>query len=114
MTWNHRILAYKELNGNVYLQVHEVHYSNKGEPKAYTDKQITIGGEFIKDITFTLNKILDCRKKPILWAGNDFPKEVKITYECCLCGRNKFTKKVGHTCNGNFRKRKLKWKIKYN
>lgn len=31
-------------------------------------------------------------------------------WKCLLCGRNKFTAKIGHKCVGGFRKRKIKWK----
>lgn len=31
------------------------------------------------------------------------------TYTCLLCGRNKFTHKSSHICNGQYRKRKIKW-----
>jgi hypothetical protein len=30
-------------------------------------------------------------------------------YTCLLCGRNKFTLKSAHICNGQYRKRKIKW-----
>jgi hypothetical protein len=32
-------------------------------------------------------------------------------YTCLLCGRNKFTRPSPHKCNGQFRKRKIKWLI---
>ena len=35
--------------------------------------------------------------------------EKLIKYTCLLCGRNKFTKPSPHICNGQFRKRKIKW-----
>lgn len=36
---------------------------------------------------------------------------IQITkkYKCLLCGRDKFTRKSPHKCNGGFRKRKIKW-----
>jgi hypothetical protein len=37
----------------------------------------------------------------------------KTTYTCLLCGRNKFTRKTAHICNGQYRKHKIKWKINY-
>lgn len=36
------------------------------------------------------------------------PKE-QPKYKCLLCGRNKFTRKQPHKCNGQNRKRGLKW-----
>lgn len=32
-----------------------------------------------------------------------------IRYMCLLCNRCKFTQKSSHTCNGQFRKRGIKW-----
>lgn len=73
MSWNHRVLAH-ENNGEVYFQLHEVYYKNN-IPDSYTVNPITIGSESIKGIKWTLNKIQNAVKKPILWAGKDFPKE---------------------------------------
>ncbi len=72
MSWNHRILAHEQ-NGEIYLQIHEVYYDKSGKPNGYTANPVTIGGENLKSITWTLNKILQCRNKPILWAGDKFP-----------------------------------------
>ena len=76
MGWNHRILAH-ECKGEVYLQIHEVYYDEEGKPNSYTEP-IPVGSETVKGITWTLNKMLECRAKPILWAGEKFPKEYKI------------------------------------
>jgi hypothetical protein len=32
--------------------------------------------------------------------------------KCMLCGRDKFTRKSAHICNGQFRKRKIVWQLK--
>lgn len=74
MGWNHRILAH-EYKGEIYLQIHEVYYDDDGNPKSYTSEAISVGGESLKSITWTLNKMLQCRSKPILWAGDRFPNE---------------------------------------
>lgn len=74
MGWNHRILAH-EIDGEIYLQIHEVHYSEKGIPNGYTENAISVGGEDLKAISWTLDKMKECTKKPILWAGDKFPDE---------------------------------------
>ena len=74
MGWNHRVLAHK-YQEEVYLQIHEVLYDENGIPNGYTAEPITIAAEDIKGIRWTLNKMKECLKKPILWAGDDFPKE---------------------------------------
>ncbi len=75
MGWNHRILAHQH-NDEVYFMIHEVHY-DEDTPRAYTEKGVAVGGDSIKDITWVLHKMLACRKKPILWAGDKFPQEYK-------------------------------------
>ena len=74
MAWNHRVLAHK-YKDEVYFEIHEVLYDENGVPNGYTEKGITVGGENIKGIRWTLNKMKECLKKPILWAGDEFPKE---------------------------------------
>jgi len=72
--WNHRILAHK-YKDEIFLEIHEVYYDSDGKPNGYTEKPISVGGENLKAITWVLNKMKECRKKPILWAGEDFPSE---------------------------------------
>ncbi len=74
MSWNHRILAH-ETNGEIYLQIHEVYYSAKGKPNGYTQNSVSVGGDDLKSIKWTLNKMKECCKKPVLWAGKKFPSE---------------------------------------
>ena len=96
MSWNHRILAH-ENNGEIYLKVHEVYYENE-IPNGYTANPITIGGENLEALKWTLNKIKLAIKKPILFAGEKFPNEYKVKYSCDLCGRNNFDKPSPHNC----------------
>jgi len=75
MGWNHRILA-REHEGEVYFNIHEVYYKD-GIPDGYTANPISVGGESIKSIRWTLNKMKECLKKPILWGDERFPQEYK-------------------------------------
>lgn len=113
MSWNHRILAQKQPNGDVYLQIHEVYYDENGLPNGYTKNPVSVGGEDLKAITWTLNKMLEAKKKPVLWDGELFPQEVKIKYQCEWCKRKNFDRPTPHNCNDGFRKRNLEWKILY-
>lgn len=120
MGWNHRVLLEKldnafaiDMDDQYSLQIHEVFYDKEGIPNGYTANSITINGDDLHSISWTVRRISDCLKKPILWKGEKFPQEVKVTYECLLCGRNKFTRKSPHYCGSNFRKRNIKWKINY-
>jgi hypothetical protein len=74
MAWNHRILAHKQEDGSVYFSIHEVYYTN-GIPDGYTSNPISVGSEEVKGIKWTLNRMKECLKKPILWAGDGFPNE---------------------------------------
>ena len=74
MGWNHRILA-KKYKEDLFFEIHEVYYNKDGVLDGYTKNAISVGGDSLKSITWTLNKMLECRKKPILWAGDDFPSE---------------------------------------
>jgi hypothetical protein len=74
MGWNHRVLAH-EHKGEIYFQIHEVYYDDSGTPNGYTENSVSVGGESLKDIGWTLNRMKECLKKPILWAGDKFPSE---------------------------------------
>ena len=111
-TWNHRILA-SEHNGEMSLDIHEVYYDENGKPNGYTKNPVSVSGDSLKSITWTLNRMIEAKSKPILWGGDKFPNECKIKYTCELCGRDKFDKPGPHKCNGGYRKRGLKWKIVY-
>jgi len=86
MAWNHRILAH-EYNGEIYFMIHEVSYNENNIPYSYTERATTVGGEDLKSITWILYRMLECRNKPILWAGEKFPKEFKKrVIKRCFCG----------------------------
>lgn len=74
MSWNHRVLAY-EHKGEVYFEIHEVYYNGIGIPKCYTEKAITVGGDSVEGILWTLDRMKESLAKPILWGGDKFPEE---------------------------------------
>jgi len=76
MSWNNRVLAHKH-NDEVFLQIHEVYYSEEGVPDAYTKDGIKVVGDNIEEIRWTLDNMIECLAKPILWAGDRFPEEVE-------------------------------------
>ena len=75
--WNHRLLATNDDEG-LFLQVHEVYYTDEGTPTGYGEKSVSIESETIKGIKWQVNRIKECLKKPILWAGDKFPLEYKV------------------------------------
>lgn len=83
-TWNFRILAKKDLSGNVCFEVYEVHYEND-KPLACTENSIKIFAEDdgtedpIESIQWQLDAIKKATEKPVL-NYDDFPKEyIKYT-----------------------------------
>lgn len=72
--WNHRVLAH-EHNGEIYLKIHDVYYNEAGIPNSYTENAVSVGGEDRQSIYWTIDKMRDCIKKPILFAGDKFPQE---------------------------------------
>jgi hypothetical protein len=109
MSWNHRILAH-ESKEEVYFQIHEVYYTDN-KPDGYTANAVSVGGDTLKSINWTLNKMKEAIKKPVLWSGEKFPNECKVKYTCDLCGRNTFDVPSPHKCKGGFRKRGLSWSL---
>ena len=75
-SWNHRVLAH-EYKDEVVFQIHEVYYNEEGKPNGSTKDGVIVVGESKKDIAWTLNKMKECLKDPILWAGDRFPEEYK-------------------------------------
>ena len=67
MHWNYRTLAHK-YKEDVYLKIHEVYYDENDIPNGYSSEAVTIGGDDLKGIEWSLNKIQECVKKLILWA----------------------------------------------
>ncbi len=75
MTWNYRILAHKEEDG-MYFQIHEVYYNEAGIPNGYTNNFAGVGGDSLKDINWSLEKMKEATSEPILLADG-FPNEYK-------------------------------------
>ena len=74
--WNYRVLAHEE-EGEIFLAIHEVYYNEKGKPERYSQECAIVIGSDIKDLKWQLNKMLLYLDKPILLAGENFPKEFK-------------------------------------
>ena len=75
MSWNHRVLAHKDGDG-MYFQIHEVYYDKDGKLDSYSAEGGNVGGNSIKDLSWTLDKMRECLDKPILSVKN-FPEEYK-------------------------------------
>lgn len=60
-TWNHRVIRITHIDKTTdeisyYYQIHEVHYED-GTPTMVTQEPVTIGGEDIASIKWTLDKM---------------------------------------------------------
>jgi hypothetical protein len=73
--WDHRVLAHKQKDGEVYYQIHEVYYDKEENATAYTTNPVSIIGDSITGIQRVLDNLKDSLNKPVLWGGEDFPKE---------------------------------------
>lgn len=78
MGWNHRVLAteyiYEDGRREIYFEIHEVYY--KGEkPDGYTRNPVSVGSDSMEGIQWTLEMMMECLNKPILWSGDRFPEE---------------------------------------
>lgn len=72
MGWNYRILAHQH-DHVIDFQIHEVYYDKENNPISYTSNPVSVTGESIKSINWTLNKMKVSLMKPIIWAGDKFP-----------------------------------------
>lgn len=75
-TWNHRILAHKDPLNEIIFMVHEVHYTN-GIPTDYTLDGVVCSGSSIEELNETIGLFKKATTQPILWYGDQFPKEYK-------------------------------------
>lgn len=73
MSWNYRVIATQH-NGETCLAIHEVYY-HEHKPCGLTEQPVYIGGNTIKDLRWTLNRMKEALKKPVLWGGDKFPQE---------------------------------------
>ena len=71
--WNHRVLAY-QVDDEMYFEISEVHYNERGVANCHSDAA-SIGSENLKGLSWTLNRMKECLKKPILWGDHRFPQE---------------------------------------
>jgi hypothetical protein len=67
MRWNHRIIKdVCQVTGETYLEIHEVYYNDNDIPNAATKNPITISGENLTSLIWTVDKIKECLGKPML------------------------------------------------
>ena len=78
MSWNHRVLAtevpYPDGTTEMYFEIHEVYYDEDGNPNGYTANPITIGGDSLEGLNWTVDRIKESLTKTILWSGDKFPQ----------------------------------------
>jgi hypothetical protein len=73
MTWNHRIVKKQHLIGDEIhytYGIHECHYDDKGKVHSCTVEPVTIGGDEVKDIVWTLKHIQSALTKETLNFDN--------------------------------------------
>ena len=81
--WNYRVLVHLNdplshaKDDVVTLQIHEVQYNEADEPISYLGGATGTHGiksENMEGLSWILDRMQEALTKPILWAGDDFPK----------------------------------------
>lgn len=70
MAWNYRIVK-KQLKDEIYFEVCEVYYDEKGKPGSWSWGHNVLGGESMEDLKDTMNKIQEAMKRPVLEIVGD-------------------------------------------
>jgi maltoporin len=81
--WNFRVLAH-QTEKEIYLEIHAVYYNTAGKAEGYSTSERGIQGDGLLELNDQIKKMQEATKKPILWAGEQFPKEYN--------GKKKFLK----------------------
>jgi hypothetical protein len=80
--WDYRVMVEKHsgvaasFGMPYYFSVREVYYK-KGKPTSYGSVSTNVAGESPQEIKKDIKLMKEAFKKPILWAGDEFPKEFK-------------------------------------
>ena len=75
MSWNYRVIMHDDTEPKeVWLQVVEVYYDKNNIPDGYIKEGKSASGSSIKELRWSLNKMKEALKKPILSVKN-FPNE---------------------------------------
>ena len=73
MSWEYRVIAFREGDGDVYLGIYEVYYKD-GEMMGFTQNGVSPFGYDIDGLKMDMFRMLECMDKPIL-DGDNFPNE---------------------------------------
>ncbi len=76
MSWNYRVLAHRYI-GTISLQIHEVYYDDNGVPVGHTENGVSVNGDDLHSLELRLDRMKIALSKPILMAGDEFPKELQ-------------------------------------
>lgn len=64
-TWNHRVMKRKDGDED-WFTIHEVYYKDNMDIEGYTKEAISVGGNSIEDLRWTLEQMIKSLDKPIL------------------------------------------------
>ena len=64
-TWNHRVMKRKDGDED-WFTIHEVYYKDNMDIEGYTKETISVGGNSIEDLRWTLEQMIKSLDKPIL------------------------------------------------
>ena len=66
MSWNHRVIAKEDCEGEEYLAIHEVYYNEDGDPKSMTKLPMEVSSQDIKGLKWTIKQMQMCLYRGIL------------------------------------------------
>jgi hypothetical protein len=74
MTWNYRIVTFKENTGDRYFEIRKVYYDSKGKPETVSEEGSSIFGESVKELKEVNSMMMKAFEKPVIDYDN-FPEE---------------------------------------
>jgi hypothetical protein len=111
MSWNYRVMV-KEYTPpfdkvpTLIFSICRVYYDKNFKPDAYEEGPSTLTFEDVKGLKWSLDKMQEATKKPIIWQGNKWPQIYKGRKPSLKKKIKKYYKKKSKV------KSKLKSKIK--
>ena len=67
MSWNYRVIRHRDLNGgDDFLQIHEVHYDEEGNPALVTERGVKVGSETPEGLSEVLDMMRAAISRPVL------------------------------------------------
>lgn len=77
MSWNYRMLAHQDEDGDVVFKVHEVYMDDDRNLTGYAENPATATSDRPDTMWWVLEKMNHASYRTALWHGDRFPEEYK-------------------------------------